>query len=255
MPLDCRLIEEYLRSLNLDIVLPNIKLCVFEGVYPPKLDSFLVAQEITEVVREGDRILDIGAGSGILAILAAVKGAFAVATDIDENSLSCARYNATLNKVELDVRLGSLFEPIEEGESFDIIVSNITSLPTPPNEKHDEYVTRTVDAGPDGRKYLEPLINQMPKYLKEQGCFITLHSNFSDIERTESTLENLGFSVELKLSEYPIGKTSAQGIDYFLRSLPANCYPIRKRGGVVPKNRDIQSKEAIGCHNYLMLLI
>jgi release factor glutamine methyltransferase len=223
-------IREYMKNYDLKIDLPDIKISLFEGVYPPKLDSFLVAKELVEVVREGHRVLDVGTGSGILAILAAKKGASVVATDIHQLSVKCAEYNASLNNVELDAKISGLFESIKNEETFDIIVSNMTALPTPPDEQHDEYITRTVDAGPDGRKYLDPLISQMPKYLKEGCYFITQHSNFANIEKTKDKLEELGFEVELKVYEYPVGKTSGERINYFISKLPPNCHPFIENG-------------------------
>lgn len=223
-------IREYMRSCDFWTDLPNIKISLFEGVYPPKLDSFLLAEELMKTITKSHKVLDIGAGSGILAILAAKTGAFTVATDVHEGSVKCARYNASLNNAELDARIGNLFDPLSEGELFDVIVSNPTSLPTPPNERHNEYTVRNIDAGPDGRKYLDLLITQAPKYLKEGGYFLTLHSNFANIERTKDRLEGLGFEVELKEYEYPIGKTSRQRIDYFLKHLPESCHPFKKGG-------------------------
>jgi|GEM_PF-1834098 len=230
MEFKCNSIREYLRSINLKLELPNIKLCLFDGVYKPKLDSFLIAKELVKIIKRNEKVLDIGTGTGILAILSAKKGAFVVATDIDRTSVKCAEYNAFLNNIELDMRVGSLFEPVKEGELFDVIVSNMTSLPTPPDEQYDENLRRNVDAGTNGRKYLDPLISKMPKYLKDGGYFLTLHSNFSDIEKTKNKLENLGFKVELKIYECSIGKTSGQRIDYFLKYLPKNCHPIKKNG-------------------------
>jgi release factor glutamine methyltransferase len=231
MELECESIKEYLKSYDLGIELPDIKICFFEKVYQPKLDSFLMAEELVKIVKKDDKVLDIGTGSGILAILAAKKGAFTVATDIHEGSAKCARYNAFLNNVELDALVSNLFEPIKEGKIFDIIVSNMATLPAPQDEQHNKYITRTVDAGLDGRKYLDPLINQMPKYLKEEGVFLTLHSNFANVEKTKNKLEELGFKVELKVYEHTTGKTSGQRIDYFLKYLPENCHPIKKEGG------------------------
>lgn len=68
----------------------------------------------------------------------------------------------------------------------------------------------------------------MSKYLKEDGYFLTVHSNFANIEKTEDKLEELRFKVELKIYEYPVGKTSGQRIDYFLKNLPKSCHPIKK---------------------------
>lgn len=217
-----------MKSYDFELELPDIKISLFEGVYPPKLDSFLLAKELLEVVKEGHRVLDVGTGSGILAILAAKKDAWVVATDIHPPSVKCTEYNASLNNVKVDGRTGNLFEPIKNGETFDIIVSNMTALPTPPDEQHNEYITRTVDAGPDGRKYLDPLISKIPKYLKAGGCFITQHSNFANIELTKERLESFGFDVRLKIYEYQIGETSGKRVDYFINHLQKNCYPFIK---------------------------
>ena len=216
-----------------------------------------MAQELLKVVKKNETVLDIGTGSGILAILSAKKGAFVVATDIDRTSVKCAEYNALLNNSKLDARTGSLFDPIKEGELFDVIVSNITSLPTPPDKQYDEYLKRTVDAGPDGRKYLDPLVTKMPKYLKEAGYFLTLHSNFADIEKTRNKLEEFEFKVELKVYEYPVGKTSAKRIDYFLNYLPKNCQPIKKNGwyqkiGIFKANRVSTSNLMVNWKNEMI---
>ena len=221
-------INKYLKFYNLKLELPNIKIYLSEGVYPPKLDSFLLAEELVKITVKGYEVLDIGTGSGILAIIASKKGANVVATDIHEESVKCARQNAFINNVKLDVRVGDLFKKIGDDELFDVIISNPTSLPTPSNEQHDEYIMRTVDAGPDGRKFLDSLINQMPLFLKKGGYFLTQHSNFSNIEKTVNMLKELGFEVEVKIYEFPIGKTSAQRINYFMEYLPKNCHPFKK---------------------------
>lgn len=229
-----RSIRDYLKDYSLQFELPEIKICVMDSVYPPKYDSLLLAKQVAEVVKAGDILLDVGTGSGILALIAAARGAKATMTDIHKTSVECARYNAFLNNIAVDARIGNLFDPVR-GESFDVIVSNMPSFPTPPNEQHDEYTTRNVDAGWDGRKYLDPLINQAPKYLKKPGYLLIVHSNFANNEKTEEKLRKLDFEVEIKQYEFPIGVnqiglTAGQRIDYFLENLPQNCHPFKKRG-------------------------
>jgi len=228
MEFNCNSINKYLKFYNLKLELPDIKIYLSKGVYPPKLDSFLLAEELVKITVKGYEVLDIGTGSGILAIIASKKGANVVATDVHEESVKCARQNALINNVKLDVRVGDLFKKIGNDELFDVIISNPTSLPTPSNEQHDEYIMRTVDAGPDGRKFLDLLINQMPLFLKKGGYFLIQHSNFSNIEKTVNMLKELGFEVEVKIYEFPIGKTSAQRINYFIKYLPKNCHPFKK---------------------------
>lgn len=81
---------------------------------------------IPEVIKEGDKILDAGTGTGILAIAALKLGASsAFGFDIDEWSETNTRENILLNGVEnFDVYLGST-EVIPDGEKYDVILANI----------------------------------------------------------------------------------------------------------------------------------
>lgn len=226
----CRSIHEYIDEScpYLELRLPELTICVTPGIYPPKLDSFLLARELVNIVNEGDKVLDIGTGSGILAILASMKGAHTTATEIHEDSANYIKYNALLNGVEVSVRIGDMFRPVSEDERFDIIVSNPPSLPTPLNEDSDKYISRAIDGGDDGRRYLNPLIAQAPRYMQSGSCFLTVHSNLANIKKTKEDLENKGFHVTIVEDEFPIGQISRQRIQYFLDTLPPNCHPLKR---------------------------
>ncbi len=81
---------------------------------------------LPEVIKEGDKVLDAGTGTGILAIAALKLGAqSAFGFDIDEWSETNAKENILLNQVEnLEVKLGST-EVIPDGEKYDVILANI----------------------------------------------------------------------------------------------------------------------------------
>jgi release factor glutamine methyltransferase len=222
-------IRDYLDDYPLGFELPDIKILLMDNVYSPKYDSLLLGKRVTEVVTRDDRVLDIGTGSGILALLAAVRGAEVVATDIDRGSVQCAEYNARLNNLRIDARVGDLFDSVAE-ESFDIVVSNAPSLPTVPSEQYDKYTARNINGGWDGRKYIDPLIEQVPKYLKRPGYLLIIHSNFANSERTKEKLGNLGFDVRIEEYEFANGIDSQQRVDYFIKKLPPSCRPLRKGG-------------------------
>ena len=87
----------------------------------------LLLRLLPEFVRKGDKVLDMGTGTGVLAIGALKLGASsAVGIDIDpwcyENALENAALNHTGNR--LSVRIGSV-DKIEEEERFDLILANI----------------------------------------------------------------------------------------------------------------------------------
>ncbi|MFD6418537.1 methyltransferase [Streptomyces sp. NPDC060194] len=70
--------------------------------------------------------LDIGTGSGIQALHAAQYATRVTATDLNPRALAFTRLTLALSgvKTDADLREGSLFEPLAEGETFDLVVSN-----------------------------------------------------------------------------------------------------------------------------------
>lgn len=71
------------------------------------------------------RALDLGTGSGVGAVFAALGGYRVVAVDVNPQAVRCARINALLNRLEesIEVRQGDLFEPVR-GERFDLVLFN-----------------------------------------------------------------------------------------------------------------------------------
>jgi ribosomal protein L11 methyltransferase len=95
------------------------------GQHPTTRMCLLAAQEL---VRPGASVLDLGTGSGILAIAAVMLGAAeCAALDIEEQAVSAARANVRLNGLEgrIQVILGSL-EACPPGE-FDVVFANINA--------------------------------------------------------------------------------------------------------------------------------
>lgn len=90
--------------------------------------TWLCMEKLEEYVKEGDILLDIGCGSGILSVTGALLGAKKViGTDIDPVAMKASKENACRNGVEkyCDFRLGNLMDVVDE--KADIIVSNIVA--------------------------------------------------------------------------------------------------------------------------------
>ena len=86
----------------------------------------LCLEWLDEHLRGGERVIDYGCGSGILAIAAARLGAASVcAIDIDPQALESARRNAAVNAVKLDIRATGDPQP----EPADVVVANILANP------------------------------------------------------------------------------------------------------------------------------
>jgi len=100
----------------------GISLLVPPEVMPITGVSHLLGEAVLAEVRDGDRVLDMGTGSGVNAILAATKGAHALAVDINPVALEAARANAYRNGVgdRVEVRHSDVFSQVEG--AFDLIV-------------------------------------------------------------------------------------------------------------------------------------
>lgn len=112
------------------------------------------------------RGLDLGTGSGIQALHLASRSEHVIATDISERALAFARLSTQLSAVEVELRQGSLFEPVQ-GERFDRIVSNPPFVITPRHDGVPAYEYR--DGGLVGDALLAQLIAELPDHLEPGG--------------------------------------------------------------------------------------
>jgi release factor glutamine methyltransferase len=146
--------------------------CVFrvpDGVQPPKAGSLFFCRHLA--VRPGERVLEIGAGLGLAAVLTARAGARVVATDIVPAAVEIIRANAALNGVTIDARLGDAYAPVA-GERFDLIATNPPQMPTPPGRERRDATAAADNGGIDGWEILDRLIAGAPAHLASGGRLV-----------------------------------------------------------------------------------
>jgi release factor glutamine methyltransferase len=80
---------------------PTMSIEVAEGVYAPSEDTFLLLSAVQ--VKENERVLELGTGTGIIALHCAKAGALVVATDISLAAVRNARSNARANGIQMDI--------------------------------------------------------------------------------------------------------------------------------------------------------
>jgi SAM-dependent methyltransferase len=77
------------------------------------------------------RVLDVGTGNGVQALLAAAHADRVVASDVNPRALAFTALNAALNEIDnVETRAGSLFDPVA-GEAFDLITCNAPFVISP----------------------------------------------------------------------------------------------------------------------------
>lgn len=167
------------------------------GVFRPRSDSWLLARCLREELSEGDEVVDVCTGSGLLAVTAGVHGASTVlAIDCSWRALLAARLNALLNGVRISTARGDLLMPLR-GRRVDVIVSNPPYVPAASDEIPTGGPERAWDAGRDGRKLLDPLCEAAPDHLRPGGTLLLVQSTTCGEQATRRMLERRGMDVDV----------------------------------------------------------
>jgi release factor glutamine methyltransferase len=188
----------------------ELDLEVSPAVLIPRPETELLVGEVLEWASAQTRTdltaLDVGTGSGAIALSLAIEGTFAsvLATDVDEGALDVARRNrdsaALAERVEL--RLGALFEPVRAGERFDVVVSNPPYVADSEAgalepEVADWEPRGALFGGPDGLGVLRGLVEGAPEVLRVDGL-LGLEVGAGQAGPVLRMLENTGKYRDLK---------------------------------------------------------
>ncbi len=140
-----------------------------EKVYPPREDTFLLLDTIS--VGPGERVLEMGCGTGIISLHCAKKGAEVIGADVNPHAVSCAQENALRNGIDAEFVHSDLFLDVEG--SFDVMVFNPPYLAT---EERGELEASWA-GGETGTKVLERFLIDAPSHLRKGGRLYVLLSS------------------------------------------------------------------------------
>lgn len=161
----------------------SLVLEVNNSVLIPRPDTEVLVEEALNIYRQQNwkkiKILDVGTGSGAIALALAseIPDALLTATDVSAAALAIARQNAlNLNlDRQIEFRQGNLLEPVDD--FFDMIVSN---PPYIAQEDYDKLPAGVKDyepreallAGPGGLDFYQKIIAEAPRRLKNDGWLL-----------------------------------------------------------------------------------
>jgi release factor glutamine methyltransferase len=156
---------------------------VTADVLIPRPDTETLIVEAIErlKLRPQPRVLDVGTGSGCIAITLAVncRQADITAIDLSNAALAIAQQNAEKHAIADRVRFlqGDLFAPLPNGEPFDLIASNPPYISSaeimtlqPDVRLHEPH--SALDGGADGLDVIRRLVADAPQHLVPDGCLL-----------------------------------------------------------------------------------
>jgi release factor glutamine methyltransferase len=186
-------------------------------VFIPRPETETLVMETLEVIAGSSRprVLDVGTGSGCIAVAIAVHARTAAVTAIDlsEAALAVARRNAARHGIAERVTFlqGDLLEPLPDAPHFDVIVSNPPYVATTDVDRLPPDVTghephQALFAGADGLDTIRRLIEQSPQCLAPGGvlliefspeqatgitALLTAHGAYTDVTIVRDLHQNL----------------------------------------------------------------
>jgi release factor glutamine methyltransferase len=183
-------------SVSKRVFFGDLKFDVCEEVYEPAEDSFLFAENL--FVNAGERVLDVGTGTGVLGIVAAGKASEVLAVDVNPYAVQCAKWNASLNKVRdrMAFARADLFSALKEVAQFDVILFNAPYLPSAPSEM-DTWMGRAWAGGVSGRQVIDRFIVEAPQHLTRKGRVLMMQSTLAGVEETQRRFADCGLLAEV----------------------------------------------------------
>jgi len=143
-----------------------------KGAFYPTDTSSLLIEACRSKIKAPAKILDLGCGIGITGLVICKSGLVRkplFVSDISKNAVKLALKNARRLNVEVVARCGSLFEPWE-GERFDVIVDDVSGISDEVAKISPWFPPGvTCEAGRDGTRWIEKVIEEAPRHLKKGG--------------------------------------------------------------------------------------
>ncbi len=152
---------------------------VDQNVLIPRPDTEVLIEQAQIVAPPKPAILDLGTGSGCIAITLAAEcpESQVVATDFSAAALEVAKTNARNLGTQVEFRQGSWWEAVGEKETFDLIVSNPPYIR--PDDEHlrdlsNEPLGALTD-GEDGLTAIAEIVTKAMQHLKPKGWLLVEH--------------------------------------------------------------------------------
>jgi release factor glutamine methyltransferase len=176
--------DQHFDYLGLTVVVPP-------EVMPVSPMSHLLGDAVLREAREGERVLDMGTGSGVNALLAATKGARVAAVDINPKALEAARANAARNGLadRVEVRYSDVFSDVNG--AFDLIIFDPPFRWLRPRSLLEAAMTD------EGYRAITAFVREAHQHLRPGGRMLMFFGTSGDLGYLRAILSGSLFSAEV----------------------------------------------------------
>lgn len=171
----------------------GLRLSIPQGVFHPGVffSTPVFAMFLQRIDFQNKTVLDVGTGSGLLALLAARHGASASALDINPLAVKTAGQNAEANGLSLRVWESDLFDHVP-AQTFDYLLINPPYYPRQPRNAAEYAFFAGENFG-----YFEKLFRQLPDYIHADSKVWMVFSEDCDMEKIEGIAARYGFNLSV----------------------------------------------------------
>jgi release factor glutamine methyltransferase len=182
----------------------DICIKIHPDVFPPQMtfSTKILLDFINEMDFKDKTFLELGCGSGIIALLAAKKKATVTASDINKTALEYLVTNSEKNNLEVNTVFSDLFQNLEN-QTFDYIVINPPYYPKTAKsvKEHAWFCGENFD-------YFKKLFHQLPNYLSETThCYMILSQDCA-IEKIKAIALKNAIAFDLILEKKELVETN-----------------------------------------------
>ena len=184
----------------------NLRLKVDERALIPRFETEIIVDYIIKSAMKKDRILDIGTGTGAIALSLGknIVNSLVTGSDIEGKALSLARENKEITNISnVEFIKSDLFENIDG--KFDLIISNPPYINKEDYDKLEKELyfepKSALYGGEDGLLFYKKIIKKAPDYLNDQGHLI-FEIGYDQKEILNKLLKGQGFKSIINLRDF-----------------------------------------------------
>lgn len=205
-------IKSHKKSYEINI--DGLSLTVLPDVFSPHYftDSFWFAKTLPKITKKAS-LLEIGTGTGIIAIFCALKGAKVTATDINPQAIKNAKFNFDKLNLDIPIFLGDMYKPLPKYKKFNFIFWN-----HPFNKGHNPKEEMLLKSGFDfNYNYLKDYVKDAKNHLTKNGRLLLGSGNFALTKEIKKIGKENNYKIKiLKKTKIPIAASSEIDNEYRL---------------------------------------